>query len=94
GDPHPGNFFVRPDEKICLLDFGMVGRLDEDLKMQLVDLLVAVLERDADRIISQLLYRGDLLDEVNHRMLKRDLSEFIDDYYDLPLQSINVGKMV
>jgi len=94
GDPHPGNFFVRDDEKICLLDFGMVGRIDEELKLQLVDLLVAVLDRDADSIISQLLYRGDLLDEVNHRMLKRDLSEFIDDYYDLPLQSINVGKML
>lgn len=94
GDPHPGNFFVMPDEKICLLDFGMVGRLDENLKLQLVDLLVAVLHRDVERITSQLLYEGELADDTNLRLLKRDLSEFIDDYYDRPLNEIHVGKMV
>lgn len=94
GDPHPGNFFVLPGERICLLDYGMVGRLDEDLKLQMVDLLVAVLQRDADRIISQLLYQGELVDDINLRQLKRDMSEFIDDYYEIPLQEINVGKMM
>ena len=28
-DPHPGNFFVQPDGSIALIDFGMVGRLDD-----------------------------------------------------------------
>jgi ubiquinone biosynthesis protein len=94
GDPHPGNLFILPGNTICMLDYGMVGRLGENLKLQLVDLLVAVLQRDADSVISQLLYSGDLMDETNIRHLRRDLNEFIDDYYELPLQEIKVGRLL
>jgi ubiquinone biosynthesis protein len=94
GDPHPGNFFIRDDGSICLLDFGMVGRLDDEVKNQLVELLLGVLERDVDRIITQLLYSGDLTDESNMRALRRDLSDFLADYYELPLQEIRVGALL
>jgi ubiquinone biosynthesis protein len=94
GDPHPGNFFILPGNTICMLDYGMVGRLGENLKFQLVDLLVAILQRDADSVISQLLYSGELMDEANIRHLKRDLNEFIDDYYEVPLQEFKVGKLL
>ena len=94
GDPHPGNILILPGDIICMLDYGMVGRLGEDLKFQLVDLLVAILERDVDQVISQLLYSGELTDEVNIRHLKRELSEFIDDYYEIPLHEINAGNLL
>jgi len=94
GDPHPGNFFILPGNTICMLDYGMVGRLGDNLKFQLVDLLLAVLQRDAESVISQLLYSGELMDETNIRHLKRDLNEFIDDYYEVPLQEIKVGKLL
>ena len=94
GDPHPGNIFILENNVICMLDYGMVGRLDDDLKYQLSELLVAVLQRDVDRVISQLLYSGELTDEVDRKQLKRDLSEFIDDYFEVPLQEINAGKLL
>ncbi|HEX8960379.1 MAG TPA: AarF/UbiB family protein, partial [Geobacteraceae bacterium] len=94
GDPHPGNVFILPDNVICLLDYGMVGRLDEQLKGYLVDLLLAIIRRDVDEVISLLSYSGDLPDQLNIRALKRDLSEFIDSYYELPLQEIEVGRML
>ncbi|MCW8858227.1 MAG: AarF/UbiB family protein [Deltaproteobacteria bacterium] len=93
-DPHPGNIHVLPDNVICIFDFGMVGRLDDDLKLQLTELLLSVLRRDVDHIISQLLYSGDLLDDSNLKSLKRDLTEFIDDYYDILLQDLKVGKLL
>lgn len=94
GDPHPGNLFILEDNTICMLDYGMVGRLDENLKFQLADLLVAILQRDVDRLINLLLYSGELTDEVNTRQLRRDLSELIDNYYEIPLQEINAGKLL
>jgi len=94
GDPHPGNVFILDGNKICMHDYGMVGRVDEEIKYQLVDLLMAVLARDADRVIDLLLYSGELTEEVNTRQLKRDLSELIDDYYEIPLQEINAGKLL
>ncbi len=93
-DPHPGNLYIMPNNVICMFDYGMVGRLDDDLKQQLTELLLSVLSRDVDRIISQLLYSGDLHDESNLKSLKRDLAEFIDDYYDILLQDLKVGKLL
>lgn len=94
GDPHPGNFFILPGNRICMLDYGMVGRLDSDLKYQLADLLLAILQRDVDNVISLLLYSGDITEDINTKHLKRDLSELIDDYYEIPLQEINAGKLL
>ncbi len=94
GDPHPGNIFILEGNVICMLDYGMVGRLDEELKHQLVDLLVAILQRDVEGVISQLLYSGYLTDDIDPKHLKRDLSEFIDEYYEIPLQEINAGKLL
>ncbi|PLY06130.1 MAG: ubiquinone biosynthesis protein UbiB [Desulfuromonas sp.] len=93
-DPHPGNIHVLPGNIICIFDFGMVGRLDNDLKQKLTELLLCVLRRDVDQIITHLLYSGDLLDEGNLSSLKRDLAEFIDDYYDVMLQDMKVGRLI
>ncbi|MFK5926775.1 MAG: AarF/ABC1/UbiB kinase family protein [Desulfuromusa sp.] len=93
-DPHPGNLHVLPGNVICIFDFGMVGRLDDDLKLHLTELLLCILHRDVGRLIRQLLYSGELHDESNLKNLKRDLTEFIDDYYDILLQDLQVGKLL
>jgi len=94
GDPHPGNVMILRDNVICLLDYGMVGRLDGEMQQYLVDILLAIIRRKVDDVISLLLYSGEVTDILNTKALKRDLSEFIDDYYEVPLQDIEVGHML
>jgi ubiquinone biosynthesis protein len=94
GDPHPGNVLILPDNVICLLDYGMVGRLDDDLQEYLTDILLAIIQRKVDDVVSLLLYSGEVTETLNTKALKRDLSEFIDDYYEVPLQEIEVGRML
>ncbi len=94
GDPHPGNVMILPDNVICLLDYGMVGRIDAELKEYLIDILLAIVRRNVDEVISVLLYSGEITDSLNIKALKRDLTEFIDDYYEIPLQDIEVGRML
>jgi ubiquinone biosynthesis protein len=94
GDPHPGNVLILPDNVICLLDYGIVGRLDAQLKGYLTDILLAILKRDVDEVISLLVFSGEFGESLNSRGLKRDLSEFIDSYYEIPLQEIEVGRML
>lgn len=53
-DPHPGNVLVQPDGTIALIDFGMVGRIAEDMKNQMVALLMAVYLKDAHGAIDAL----------------------------------------
>jgi ubiquinone biosynthesis protein len=94
GDPHPGNVLILPDNVICLLDYGIVGRLDEGLKSFISDILFAIVNRDVDEVVSQLLFAGDISDNLDVRALKRDIATFIDSYYEIPLHDIEVGRML
>lgn len=94
GDPHPGNILVLPENTICFLDLGMIGYLGEDLKLQLANLLLGLYKRDTDLLISVMLSARERSKEINITALKRDLSEFIDDYYQIPLERINSFKLI
>lgn len=94
GDLHPGNILILPGNVIGMLDFGMTGRIDPFLKRYLTDILLAILKRDAEEVISLLIYSGDITDSVNVRALRRDISEFIDTYYELSLQELQIGQLL
>ncbi|MBJ6725886.1 ABC1 kinase family protein [Geomesophilobacter sediminis] len=94
GDPHPGNVLILPQNVICLLDFGMVGRLTSSLKAYLTDVLGAVINRDVEELVHTILTAGDNTDNVDVNGLKRALADFIDSYYEIPLREIEVGRML
>ncbi len=49
-DPHPGNFFVTPQGKIALLDFGAIGYLTKAETKSYRDVLVALLLEKHEKI--------------------------------------------
>lgn len=53
-DPHPGNFFVEPGGRLGIVDFGMVGRVDDRLREQLVRMLLALVQDDPERVTTVL----------------------------------------
>jgi ubiquinone biosynthesis protein len=94
GDPHPGNLRVLPGGVIGILDFGMVGRLEEEQREQLVDLFVAVTRGDVRRCVEQLLLIGKPFREVDRPLLTGDVRDFIETYYGIGLDQIDVGKLL
>lgn len=94
GDLHPGNILILPENIICLLDYGIVGRVDEELKIHLGDILLSIVRRDIDELVSHLYFSEEIPEGLNVRSLKRDLSCFLDSYYEIPLQQIEVGKLL
>jgi ubiquinone biosynthesis protein len=94
GDPHPGNVYILEKNRVCFLDYGMVGRLTDELKFQLIDLILAILDRDVDRVMRHLLFSSETSGEIPSQDLKRDVAEFIEDYYEVPLQDLNAGRML
>jgi len=94
GDPHPGNVFILPNNVICLLDYGMIGKLDPSSREFLVEFLLSVTARDPDGIVSLLLYSGDITDNLDSRALQRDLSDFIEGFYEVPLSETSVGGIL
>ena len=59
-DPHPGNLMVLQDAAIGVLDCGMVGRVDEELREQIEDLLLAAVDQDADRLTEAVVDLGEV----------------------------------
>ncbi|MDZ4685395.1 MAG: AarF/ABC1/UbiB kinase family protein [Planctomycetaceae bacterium] len=94
GDPHPGNFRVRPDGAICLLDYGMVGMLDDATREQLIDLFVAIARKDVDTAMEMVLAIGQPYREVDRPLLKIDMRDFVANYYGVELERLNVGHML
>lgn len=93
-DPHPGNFFVLPGERIGLMDFGMVGRLDETTKAALLRIGLAVTRQDADRLVDALLAAGLAGSEVSREALRRDLRRLIGQYHGRPIKEIAAREFV
>ncbi len=93
-DPHPGNLFIEPDGRIGLVDFGMVGVLDDELRERLGVLLLAIGRTDADRITSALLNLGVATGTVDRRALRRDVEGFVRRYEGRSLGEIRVAAVV
>lgn len=59
GDPHPGNLVVLPENTVGFLDFGLLGRLNEEARREQILLMDAVVQENIERLFVAVL---DLLD--------------------------------
>lgn len=94
GDPHPGNIRVQRDGTICLLDYGMVGILDEHTRERLIDLLLAISQQDVDTAVRIVLRIGEPYREVDRSLLQIDMQDFVSNYYGVELERLNVGRLL
>lgn len=93
-DPHPGNIFVLPNNVSAFIDFGIVGRLDEEARNAIIILLIAVSKKNIPGIIKALELLGAIDEENPTRDLKNDINEFLERHYDIPLKQIEVPAML
>ncbi|MFI5379866.1 MAG: ABC1 kinase family protein [Tepidisphaerales bacterium] len=90
-DPHPGNLLILPGGKIGLLDAGMVGRIDEVLRKQIIDILMAAGDRDAQRLTDAVLRVCGVPAELDRAALSTDLTELFDEFGAQDVGKINVS---
>ena len=93
-DPHPGNFLVLKGGRIGLLDYGMVGQVDDATRDGLLYLLLAISNQDMDRIIDQLTALGVMGTSGQLERLRRDLAHLLSIYWGLPLRDIDVARVL
>lgn len=91
GDPHPGNLVVLPNGAIGLLDFGMVARLDESLREDIEDMLLAIVSQDAQRLTSLVMRLGAVPPGLDESALGVDLTEFVVHYANQPVDTFDLG---
>ncbi len=93
-DPHPGNFLIEPNGRIGLIDFGMVGTIDDRTRDQLIDTVLAVSSKDADRMVDALLALGVARRRVDRHVLRRDLDRHVARYYERSLGEVELGPLL
>ena len=79
-DPHPGNLVLMEGNVIGLLDFGMVGRIDERLQEDLAEMLLAVANEDAEHLASVIIRVGAVPPDLDRASLSVDLADFLAHY--------------
>jgi len=93
-DPHPGNLYVLEGNVIAPLDFGIVGRLSDEMREALEDILLAVIKKDVNKILRVFYQMGVISDEFDSQRLKADTFEFLDRYYKVPLDQLDVPSII
>lgn len=93
-DPHPGNIFYLPGGRIGVIDFGMVGRVSEQRRFQIVQLLHGLVGREAEAVAEVLMEWGEGEGEVDEARLQADVGAFVDQYRGVPLKDLRMGLML
>jgi ubiquinone biosynthesis protein len=93
-DLHPGNLFIESTTRIGLIDFGMVGVIDQESRAGLEQLLVALVQRDSGSMVDALLALGMAEPKIDREALRKDLGALVDRYYDQQLGQTKLGEFL
>lgn len=90
-DPHPGNTLVMPDGRVSLVDFGIVGYLDEETMLQVAHVFLGFSEHDYDLVMEAFESAGLINPEtMDLRRFRIDLKEMAEPFYGRSLKTISV----
>jgi len=92
-DPHPGNVLFLPDNRIGMIDFGMVGMLTHSRRNQIVDLLHALTRKDEQALL-QVLLDWSSESVIDEDRLAYDVTELLQSYDDLQLKDVKIGALL
>lgn len=93
-DPHPGNIWILENGAVGVLDFGLVGRVDRELREAIVTIVFAIISKDYERMVRSLISLGIISEQVNQRNLQRDLMNVIEPNYGQPIKYVRVGPIM
>lgn len=93
-DPHPGNIFILPENVICYLDFGMMGRISRQERERFADLLLAVVRKDESRAAGAVLALTEHDGDLDRARFEREIGAFIDRYIYRPLKELKIGEVL
>jgi len=93
-DPHPANLLIMENDKLALIDWGMVGRLTEKDRFELIGILKSVVEKDSSTLVNALLNITKGKKSIDFKTMERDLLDILDSYHAVPIKDINIGHLL
>ncbi len=94
-DPHPGNIFLLPGQKLCFIDCGMTGHLDKRTAEQLIDLVAAVSQGDIDKLCRVVVELTDVDPAItDKREFRLELQQLSSTFQDANLKQLDISKLL
>jgi ubiquinone biosynthesis protein len=93
-DPHPGNVFLTEDDRIALLDLGMVAHVSSAMQEKLLQLLLAVSEGKSDEAATVAIQIGQTTPRFDEVAFRRKVGDLVAQTKDASVEQIEVGKIV
>ncbi len=95
-DPHPGNVLVvrnteSGEDCLGLLDFGMVGRIDNRLRETIEEMLLAIASQDTSLLTTLIKRVGNTPPRLDDAILSIDVADLIATYGSQPLSSFDLS---
>jgi ubiquinone biosynthesis protein len=93
-DPHPGNFIIKKNGAVALLDFGIVGRLDYVMKEHITDMFVNMMNGNVDGMVDAAVKLGMADENADTGKLRRDIYDGLAMYHNTPLDKVKMSNML
>jgi len=91
-DPHPGNLLMLRGGGLGILDAGMVGRVDEQLRNLIERAMVAVMSTDAAGLTDLVVQVGAVPPHFDSANLQAEIADQLAFYWGMPLDRFNLGQ--
>ena len=92
-DPHPGNILVQKNGMICLIDFGMTGKLLRRDKLAFGGILMAMANKNPRAMALNFKRLAIDHDIQDNRGFEYRLAELIEEFASLELEDINMASL-
>ncbi|MBI4651010.1 hypothetical protein HY745_06970 [Candidatus Desantisbacteria bacterium] len=92
-DPHMGNIFIAKDGTILMLDCGMVGYLDNDLKENFSQVFIGIVTHEFDKLVEAYIRLGMMSQPADYEAFKRDLIDFLEKHLDVPINQFKISEV-
>ncbi|MES2621532.1 MAG: AarF/UbiB family protein [Bacteroidota bacterium] len=92
-DPHPGNLFAMPDNKVCFIDFGMMGTVIKSDVEFFADIVYGVTSRDSKILIWGLKNIAVSQQFEGNKTFEYEVEDLINDYHALPADKMNMSDL-
>ena len=94
-DPHPGNLLLTPEREIAILDLGMIGRLNQRIRDQLVHLLAGIAEGDGVQTAEAAMKIGEARDmPIDRRLFINAIEDIVGSAKNSSIADLQVGAVV
>lgn len=93
-DPHPGNIFILKGNKIALLDFGIVGSIDQDTADAVEGIFTGVVTNNMKLVIRSFLDLGIVNDETDIKSVTKDLEKLFERYHDNDIDKVDMSHLM